>query len=104
MAVMPHGIRVVGGRLTVTGCDIINNGARTTGDGIRLETGVIDFVITGNYIGVGPDGSNNQRYGVTNNTGSGNGWVWGNRFRGNVTAAFGGTESNAAYSSGNQQA
>ena len=98
------GIRVVGGRLTVTGCDIINNGSKTTGDGIRLEPGARDFLVTGNFIGEGPDGINKQRYGLVNNVGSEHGWVYGNRFRGNIKAAFGGSKSNAAYVAGNQRA
>ena len=97
------GIRAAGGRLTVTGCDIINNGGRTTGDGIRLENNARDFVITGNFLGEGPDGTNKQRYGLVNNVGSEHGWVYGNRFRGNIKAAFGGSKSNSEYFAGNQR-
>jgi len=97
------GIRAVGGRLTVTGSDIINNGSKTTGDGIRLEPGVRDFIIGNNFLGAGPDGMTKQRYGLVNNVGSEHGIVYGNRFRGNIKAAFGGSKSNAAWAAINQR-
>lgn len=70
------GIRYLGGRLTVVGCDIINNGFKTPGGGIRIDNGRLkSFIIQGNYFGAGPDGINKQRYDIYNNALSGKGII-----------------------------
>lgn len=86
------GIRYMGGRLSVDNCDIVNNGFKTTGDGIRIHsTAVSDFVITNNRFGPAKDGVNRQRYGIYNGARAGAGIISNNNSNtGNPRVLIGG--------------
>lgn len=95
------GIRTLGGRLRAIGNDIVNNGSKTTGDGIRIGSGVSKFKINDNFIGAAQDGSNAQRYGVYNDAVAGAGTIQGNTFDGNTVAAMGGATTSGSGISNN---
>lgn len=89
------GVRALGGRVTVALCDVINNARAVTGDGIRIGSGIGKYTLTDNYIGDGPDGTNNQRYGIFNDGAAGVGVISGNSFDGNATGDYGGSTGSA---------
>lgn len=93
------GIRCLGGRLMVTGCDVLNCGVGTTGDGIRLnDTTIKGFAINDNFFGAALDGSNNTRYGVYNGATAGNGKISDNQGTGMSGGIIGGTSSGTGIS------
>ena len=86
------GVRILGMRARIRGNDIINNGRAVTGDGVHIGAAVTNAVVADNHIGSGPDGTNNSRWAILNNsTPSSTVQIHGNFGDGGSSGTLGGT-------------